>query len=317
MRWAAPACAWLILLAIPAALLYRRAVLRRQEQLLHLGGGTILRRKDALLAAASPVAVGILIVAALCRPQWGQVGLSQQDRSLDILVALDVSRSMLADDLHPSRLAAAKDAIARLLPHLQGERIGLIAFAGSAFLVCPATNDYDTFAAVLAESGPASIPLGGSALGKALEEAAHAFADRDRGGKILIVVSDGEDLGGDTEAAAAALRRAGVRIFAVAAGTSAGALIPLPGGEFVKDRAGAIVRSRLQSGTLQSIAAGKRPYDLAAEPKALETLYAAEISALEATEAASTRTQLGERFQIPLALALALLLLEPALARKS
>jgi len=253
----------------------------------------------------------LLVIAALCRPQWGAETLPQQTRGLDILIALDVSRSMLADDLHPTRLAVAKQAIAGLLPQLQGDRIGLIAFAGSAFQVCPLTVDYASFGAVLADTGVDSIPLGGSSLAAALSEAGRAFAGSVGGGRVLIVVSDGEDFGSDAAAAGAALRNAGVAIYGVAAGTPSGGLIPLPDGEFLRDRSGAIVRTRLQPATLQAIAGGGRVVGLAADAKALDTLYATELRGRESREIRSTRTRLAERFQFPLALALLLLLVEP------
>jgi Ca-activated chloride channel family protein len=262
-----------------------------------------------------PAAAFLLIVAALCRPQWGLITLPQPSTGLNILVALDVSRSMLAEDLQPTRLAAAKDAVTGLLSQLQGDRIGLIAFAGSAFLVCPLTSDYGTFAAMLADAGPDTLPLGGTSLGSVISEARRVFAANQGSSNTLIVVSDGEDHGGDL-GSVAGLRDAGITVHGLAAGTPAGSVIRLADGQFVRNRQGTLVRTRLQTEALQQLAAagGGRVFDLAADPKALETLYRNELAASEKQESSSTRQQLAERFQFPLALALLLLLGEPLLA---
>lgn len=260
----------------------------------------------------------LLIVAALCRRQWGEATLQEQTQGVDVVVALDDSRSMLADDLAPTRLAAAKEAVAGLLPKLQGDRIGLIAFAGSAFVVCPLTTDYGLFGALLAEVSPDTLPLGGTALAGALVEARRAFDDTPARGKFLVVVSDGEDHGADPAAAIDALRGAGITVHAVAAATAVGALIPEAGGGFLKDRQGAVVKSRLQSNGLAAVAAttGGRVIDLATDREALVRLQAAGLFAGPRSEATSTRQRLAERFQIPLALALLLLLVEPFVRRR-
>ena len=318
MNWAAPAYAWLVLLGIPAVLLVGVAASRRRQALRKLTGRAVGPPAYFWSAFLPPALAFLLVAAALCRPQWGQVTLPQQSSGLDILVALDVSRSMLADDLRPTRLAAAKAAVAGLLSRLQGDRVGLVAFAGSAFLVCPLTSDYGTFAAVLEETGSDTIPLGGTALGGALVEARRAFGATDGRGKFLIVISDGEDHGGDVAAAAQALRDAGVTVHSVAVGTPAGGLIPLSGGEFLKNRQGALVKSRVRTEPLRQLATttGGQLFDLAADPKALDVLYTTELVAQERREIRGTHQQLAERFQWPLAIALFLLLIEPFIGRR-
>ena len=324
MIWASPAYAWLLLLGIPAAFLLRRAALRRHRLLRQFTGDrhpprTRPERIRQVFAYLLPAAAFVLIALALCRPQWGPVPQPQQSKGLDILIALDVSRSMLADDLHPNRLAVAKAAVTSLLPHLQGDRIGLIAFAGSAFLVCPLTNDYATLGAVLAETGTDTIPLGGTSLTATLSEARQAFSGSEGRGKILLVISDGEDQGSDAAATVQALRSTGVTVYGVAAGTLAGGLIPLPRGDFLKNRQGNIVRSRMQTAPLLALATptGGRLLDLTADPQALATLYATELATMERREIRGMRQQLAERFQLPLALALILLLIEPLIGRRS
>ncbi len=318
VNWGAPEQAWLLLLALPAALLLRRAAARRRRDLRLLAGegampDTRFAPARQWLAYLVPGAAFLFIVVALCRPQWGEVTRREQVLGVDILVALDVSRSMLADDLSPSRLAVAKGAVLELLPELRGDRIGLIAFAGSAFLACPLTSDHEAFAAALAEAGPDSLPLGGTTLAGALKEARRAFGDHPDRGRFLVVISDGEDHGGEVVEAARDLGRLGVRVHGLAVGTADGGLIPLADGQFLKDRQGAIVKSRQNPGVLSAMAAagGGRYLGLSADPRALVGLHAAEVSAGDRREISRTRRIPVERFQWPLALALLLFLLEP------
>jgi len=325
MNWAEPAYLWLSLGALPLLVLMARDVRRRRRELTGLAGKEAASRplchcgarsdlaRRALLSAAA-----LLLVVACCRPQWGVVAEERAPKGADVLIALDTSRSMLADDLKPTRLAAAKDAVAALTAGLAGDRIGLVAFAGSAFLVCPLTSDYGVFSGALAETGVDSIPLGGTSLAAALKEARLAFSRSGGGGKLLIVVSDGEDHMGDYAAEARALREAGVTLCCAGAGTLQGGLIPLSGKDFVKDRRGAVVKSRLQPAALREIAAGPggRLVNLAQGREVLKELCQDKLAVLERTAQRSVRPRLRERFQIPLALALLLLALEPCLARR-
>jgi Ca-activated chloride channel family protein len=309
MNWAAPEYAWLALLAIPATLLSRHAWRKRRQALGRLSGAAPGGYPWKSLVLPSLAAA--LLFAALCRPQWGVVMAPRESRGLDILIALDVSRSMLADDAQPNRLALAKRSIFGLLGKLHGDRIGLIAFAGSAFLICPPTNDYASFAAVLNEAGPATLPLGGTTLAAPLAEARRAYTGTPGTGKALILVSDGEDHGEDADAlhaAVTALHGAGVKLYGAVVGTPAGGLIPRGDGRFQKDRAGNIVHSRAHADTLRTFTDGL--FDLNADPQALERLRETEMANLTTRATHASSQQLAERFQIPLALALTLLLIE-------
>jgi len=319
MEWSAPGYLWLTVAAVPLLAFPVRALKRRRLELARLRGEeadhpalAVLRRRGWASVLSLTVAV-LLLVASLAGPRWGRVAEEWQARGADIVIALDTSRSMAADDLRPTRLVAAKDAVAALVAGLTGDRIGLLAFAGSAFVVCPLSLDYGAFGASLAEAGPDTIPLGGTSLAAALKEAGRAFPNGRTGGRVLILISDGEDQAGDYAAQAAELKKAGVTVYCVAAGTVRGGLIPLGHGEFFKDRRGSVVQSRLQPAALEAIASatGGRRIDLATGPTVLADLYRGELSKLERSEARSIRPRLQERFQIPLALALVLLALEP------
>jgi Ca-activated chloride channel homolog len=316
VHWAEPAYIWLVLLSVPATILIVLARRRQIQDMRRLtGGGTAAPRFPFWKAVIYAMAF-LLFVAALCRPQWGEVDVRQQSRGIDIIVALDVSTSMLADDLAPTRLTAARGALMRLLPLLRGDRIGLIAFAGSAFMVCPLTRDYDTFANTMRDVDGNAVPLGGTSLTPALMEAKRGFSAADQRGKVLLLVTDGEDQDVDAAgvlAAAETLRTEGVTVYGVAVGTPSGSLVRFANGEFLRDRQGVLVTSRLHEDALDRItkATGGRRVDLASELTALNTLYIAELSGMDPGNILATRRQLVERFQIPLALALLLLLLEP------
>jgi Ca-activated chloride channel family protein len=321
LTWAAPEFAWLLLLAIPGGVLLSWSKAKQRATWLRLGGdaaGHVIHGRGDWLP---PALAFLLVVTALCQPQWGRIEQAEHDLGRDILVVLDVSSSMLADDLSPNRLHQARTAVTGLLPHLRGERIGLIAFAGTAFLVCPLTHDYATFADALAETGPNSIPVGGSLLSSPLKEALLTFSRSKSQGKVLIVISDGEDQGSTSDRLALqqtvqALKSAGVSIHAVAAGTAAGGLIPLAPGQFHKNANGEIVTSRLHSETLNAISGEATSVSLSQDAQALRTIYTTH-SATWAAKASLKQTQRqAERYQIPLAMALLLLLIAPLIRRR-
>ena len=319
MNWGDPVFAWLALLALPALVLMRHAKARRKQLLAKLVGWadaeSVYGRIRTWPVVACHMLAFVLVVAALCRPQWG--GLERQERheGLDILVAVDVSRSMLADDVPPNRLALAKKAVAALPGFLRGDRVGLVAFAGSAFLVCPLTTDYDTFSQAVAELSPDVLPVGGSSLAAAVKEAVRGFGAGAGGEKILIVVGDGEDHDGG-EAAVRAARASGMRVFTFLTGTATGGLLPLPGGAFHRDRAGAIVSSKANPGSMRALSAatGGASFDLSVDAGALESLYRSRLADFEGRAHTRVAPLLEERFQIPLGVALLLVVAAPFLS---
>lgn len=319
MHWGAPAYAGLLLLLPPALLFAHRAARRRRQDVARLAGEGGAASGWPLRAGLALAVACLLVVAALCRPQWGRMEVREQARGVDVVVAMDVSRSMLADDAAPHRLSAAKRALGQLLTRLDGDRIGLIAFAGSAFQVCPLTADYAVFASVLDETGPESMPLGGSQLAGALRQARTAFDEKSERARFLVVVSDFEDHGEEAVAAAAELRRRGVRVFGAGVGTDEGGLIPLERGELLRDREGKLVKTRLNRERMAAVAeaGGGRVLDLGADPGALAGFHAAEMLAAERRVVAKARQQAVERYQWPLGLALLLLVAEPFLRRRA
>jgi Ca-activated chloride channel family protein len=202
------------------------------------------------------LAAALLIVLALARPQWGSRWEEVKRRGLDLLVALDTSRSMLAQDLKPTRLQQAKWGVRDLVQQLRGDRIGLVNFAGASYLQCPLTIDYAAFLMTLDDALVGSVPRGGTAIAQALETALAAFRKQSEGERVLLLISDGEDHEGRPLALLDELRKERVRIYAVGMGTTEGELLPAPAGQagFQKDDQGRVIKSSLNEDSLSKLA---------------------------------------------------------------
>jgi Ca-activated chloride channel family protein len=192
-------------------------------------------------------------IVALARPQWGVIEEQVFDQSREVLIAVDLSRSMLAQDVKPSRLDRSKLLINSLLDRLKGERVGLVLFAGTAFLQSPLSSDYEVLREFLPALSPDYLPEGGSNYKALLEASMQAFgtstADR-----YLIILSDGESTVDDWKALTDSLKTKGIRVIGLGVGTAQGSFIPEAGGGLVKDERGAVVMTRLNSSTLQELA---------------------------------------------------------------
>lgn len=192
-------------------------------------------------------------LVALARPQWGVVEEQVFDQSREVVIAVDLSRSMLAQDVKPSRLDRSKLLITSLLDGLKGERVGLVLFAGTAFLQSPLSADYEVLREFLPALKPDYLPEGGSNYKAMLETAIDSFgtstADR-----YLIILSDGESTEDGWKDLGEKLKTKGIRVIGLGVGTPVGAFIPDGSGAFVKDERGAVVMSRLNSATLQELA---------------------------------------------------------------
>ncbi len=263
------------------------------------------------------VAVVLFAALALARPQWGFEWREVKRRGVDVFVVLDVSKSMLAEDVRPNRLTQAKFAVEDLLGKLQGDRVGLIAFAGSVFVQCPLTVDYEAFRMTLRDVSPNSIPRGGTAIGQSLQVALKSFEAGESGDRAIVLITDGEDTEDDPLPAAEAVAKQGVRVYAIGIGTSDGELIPVREQdrpmEFLKDREGQVVKSRLNEEALKQIAlkTGGIYVRSAAGDFGIETIYEKGIAQLQRAEhEARLQKRYLERYQWPLGIALALLVIE-------
>ena len=258
-------------------------------------------------------AVGCLFLA-LARPQAGFRWEEVKRHGIEVVFAVDTSRSMLTPDVKPDRLTRAKLAVDDFVSHLNGDGVGLIAFAGNAFLQCPITLDYDAFHESLEALDTTIIPRGGTDIASAIREAQAALQNRPGKDKILILLTDGEDLEGSALATANASAKDGLKICTVGVGTANGDLIPIPaeqGGGFVKDDSGQFVKSHLGEAGLKSIAeaTGGLYAPLGAQGQGLDTIYQQALAPLAKHDLASRRQRVyTERFQWPLTGSLALLL---------
>ena len=267
--------------------------------------------------------VFVFSILALARPQWGFEWREVKKQGVDILVVVDTSKSMLTQDVKPNRLERTKLAIHDVLRKLKGDRIGLIAFAGDAFLVCPLTVDYNGFLLSLNDLSTSTMPRGGTDIGAAITEAMKAYDKTPNAYKAIVIMTDGDNLEGDPLAVAKKAKEKGVRVYTIGIGTPDGELIQITQEngqkEFLKDNSGNYVKSRLNEKLLQEIAltTGGAYVRASGAEFGLETLYDREISKLEKHEFESKMDKrYFERFQIPLTLAVILLFCETCLPRR-
>ncbi len=283
MEWGNPDAFWWLLLLPLLALTYgaylawraraARRLARRPALARFLLRGSLAKQLIRTLLTLAAIA---LLIVTLARPQWGERQRTVQKEGIDIVFALDISRSMLAADATPSRLRAAKDELIRALSLLHGDRVGLVIFAGVAFPQAPLTADYGAIEFYLRRLDPEDMPVGGTASGRAILEAVELLtgergAERARTGQthaapikraknqIIVLISDGEDHQSDPIAAAKYAEERGIRIYTIGFGSEKGEPIPiyrdghLTG--YHKDRDGNTVTTRLNPQQLQDIAA--------------------------------------------------------------
>ena len=265
----------------------------------------------------------VFTVFALARPQWGFEWQEVKRKGIDLLIVVDTSKSMLTQDVKPNRLERTKLAVEDLLKKLKGDRIGLIAFAGDAFLLCPLTVDYDGFRLSLDDLSTHSVPRGGTDIAAAIREALRHYEKGSENYRAIIVVTDGDNLEGDPLAAAQEAKAKGVKIYTIGIGTKEGDLIQVRGAdgkkEFLKDSSGNYVKSRLNERLLQQIAleTGGVYVKSSGAEFGLDLIYERELSHLQKREFESQKQKrYFERFQIPLSIALLFLLLETCWRRK-
>ncbi|EIP97517.1 Mg-chelatase subunit ChlD [Opitutaceae bacterium TAV1] len=329
MTFLHPQLLWL--LAIPVLLLTGDLLRRRRAAraaaaapakiLTALAGPRTLRLSPSPAPALSRaaalrwrLALGLACgVLALARPQWGRIEEPVFEQAREILIAVDLSRSMLAGDIKPSRLERARLLIQSLLGQLAGERVGLLVFSGTAFLQSPLSSDYEILREFLPELGPDYLPQGGTHYGALLQSALDSFSQESNADRFLVILSDGE---ADPEATPAwqpladTARDRGIHIIGLGLGTAEGAMIPDGHGSFVKDERGAVVLSRLESATLRELAdktAGA--YTDASQWIDLSALIRNTVARGQKGEFhESSRARLIERFQWALGPAFALLL---------
>jgi Ca-activated chloride channel family protein len=329
MKFAEPDLLWFLLL-LPAmgwflivAWKRRQAAVRLFVQSRLLDSLTVGlsngRRKARMILSLLAV---LFVILALARPQWGYEWDEAKQRGLDIIVGIDASRSMLATDVKPNRLERAKLAALDLMKMAQSDRLGLIAFAGTAFLQCPLTLDEGAFRQSVSALSPDIMPQGGTALAETIAVATDAFKNEEENHKVLVMITDGEDHQEQVLEYAEEAAEAGLRIFTIGVGSPNGELIPLgkDAGKtvYLKDEQGQVVKSRLNEALLQQIAGKAKGFYLnLSGAGAIETLYTRGLAPLPKGEITARLVRVYfERFYWPLSAAIVLLLIEMFLPEK-
>jgi Ca-activated chloride channel family protein len=325
LRFQHPDLLWL-LLAVP--------VLAAGFVVLHLWNRRLLRRFvlpelwPSLMADASvvkrSVKQGLVLLAVAClvlalaNPQIGTRLEEVKREGIDLFVALDVSLSMKAEDVRPSRLEKAKRDVSQLLRKLSGDRVGLIVFAGDAFVQFPLTADYAAADLFISTVDVESVPTPGTMIGSAIEKALGSFATDQPTQKAIVIVSDGENTEGDVLRAVEKASEAGVKVYTVGMGTLEGGPIPVGASDYKRDMSGNVVVSKLDESMLRQVATatGGRYLRATSGGNEIDDVFK-ELSTLEKTEFGSKQvTGYESRYQVPLAFAILFLLLELLLSER-
>lgn len=260
-RFANPEYLWL-LLALPIVVVLRMAYIRHRAKALKLYGEKMLVRqlmtgvsrwrptvKFLLLSMAL-----IMAILVLARPQMGTKISKEKRNGIETIIAIDVSNSMLAEDVVPSRLQKSKMLVENLIDNFNNDKIGLVVFAGDAFVQLPITCDYVSAKMFLQDVSPSLIGTQGTDIGRAVELASKSFTQAEGIGRAIIVITDGEDHEGGAEEAVKAAREKGINVFMLGIGSTKGAPIPLGDGNYLTDNTGQTVMTALNEEMCQSLA---------------------------------------------------------------
>jgi Ca-activated chloride channel family protein len=316
---------FILLIGVLALALFMFWTLARKKRLLNRFGDLPLILKNAphisfgrqRTRALLLILAMILLCVTVARLQFGTHLEMVKREGLDIVIALDVSNSMLAQDIKPSRLDRAKQEIRSIIGRLTGDRVGLVPFAGDAYVQCPLTIDYPSAVMLLDAVDNTSVSRQGTNISEAIEAATKCFDQKERQHKVLLLLTDGEDHQGGAVEAAESARKEGIRIYTVGIGSPAGEPIPMLdriGNKvgYRKDESGEVIVSKLDEETLQKVAlaTGGKYYNATPSEMELDRIFG-EISKLEKKEQEGTLvTRFDDRYQWPLLFALVLLTLE-------
>jgi len=322
MRFGNPEYYWL-LLCIPLCIgFFIWAYQHKQAALLRFASLSLIKKLSPETGLNRQVLKWIMflaflsfVIAALVRPQFGVKEQKMERTGVDVIIALDISQSMLAEDIAPNRIDRAKHEINKFIDLLKGDRVGLIIFAGESFVQCPLTLDYGAAKMFLDVVKTSWIQLQGTTLADAIQQSIKAFRTKSKKHKVLVLISDGEDHEGEAIAAAREADKEGVKIYTIGIGSENGVPIPLKkrGGNIIykKDKSGNLVMTRLDPLILEKISReGNGAYFHAGSNLDLSVIYN-EIAKMEKKDLGMNRLALyEERYQIFLCVALFFLILE-------
>lgn len=308
MRFANPEYLYLLLLLPAVILLFLYSNYRRRKNLNSYGnpqllkklipGTAVLRNRITFWFTFFALA---LIVVALARPQFGAKKETVTTRGVEVVVALDISNSMLADDISPNRLEKAKRLISRIINRSGENKVALIVFAGEAFVQLPITDDFISAKMFLESITPSLIARQGTDIGAAIDLAAKSFTANDKIGKAVIVITDGENHEGGAEEAAMRAAEKGINIFMLGIGTEKGGRIPVEGkNEFMRDNEGFVVVTKLNEEMAGNIAkAGKGTYVRVDNTNNAQTIIENELDKLQKDDVKTeVYTKYREQFEV-------------------
>lgn len=321
MTFKNPELFFLIWLVIPLAIILFLGIRKRRKILAAFLGqetlaGSFLSvlpgysEKRRVIKAATSVLIFVFLLMAAAGPEYGHTWQEYEAKGIEIILAVDCSRSMLAPDIQPTRLDRAKREIVDLLSMFEGDKVGIVAFSGTAFLQCPLTLDYSGFTLFLNALSPDYLPLGGTDFESAITTATESFDKNSGSEKAIILITDGEATSGDAMKAAKAAKEKGIKIFCIGVGGETAAPVPEEGGGFKKDGSGNLVLSRIDEATLKNISAetGGAYVRSVAGDMDLDIIYKKEIrGGMEQSVMKSGKRKILEnRFQWPLFIAVLL-----------
>jgi Ca-activated chloride channel family protein len=311
-----------LLVVIPVIILFYWLSNKRKKALLkEFGEMSIIQELMPERSKSRPVLKLVILLTALAffilgmaGPEFGSKLQEKKRRGVEIIIALDVSNSMLAEDIQPSRLERAKQAISKLVDQMQNDRIGLIVFAGKAYTQLPITNDYVSAKMFLSTTSTNSVPVQGTAIGEAINLASRSFTPDYKGDKAIVLITDGENHEDDALGAAKAAAENGIVVHSIGVGLPQGAPIPIEGQSknYIKDNQGNVVISKLDEAMLSQIAAaGNGQYIRANNTQmGLNTIFERIKKMNKAEYQSKVYSEFENQFQWPIGIALLLLLLE-------
>ena len=311
---------WLITIPV-FVIAYIIITKRKQRQLMEFGDPELMAQLMPDASKSRPivkftlliVALALLIVAA-ARPQYGQQEKTVKRQGIEVMVALDISNSMLAEDVAPNRLDRAKQMLSKMIDNMTDDKVGLVVFAGEAFTQLPITCDYVSAKMFLNTISPKLIPTQGTAIGAALQTAIRSFGSQESdAGRAIILITDGENHEDDATAVAKQAQELGIQVFVIGIGKPEGSPIPVPGtNDYIKDRSGQVVVSRLNEEMCQEIAqAGKGAYVRCDNTNTAMRALQQELDRIATTDLETTvYADYNEQYQSFLLIALLLLLID-------
>lgn len=321
-RFANPVFLYLLLLLPVLILLYIINEIRKKRALKRLGNTALVNTLVPEMSRSRPVIKFILQLFAvtagiimLARPQFGSKLEDVKKQGVEVIIALDVSNSMLAEDIQPDRLTRAKQAISRLVDNMDNDRIGLIVFAGDAYTQIPITTDYVSAKMFLSTISPDVVPKQGTAIGAAIDLGIRSFTPGDTKSKAMIIITDGENHEDDPVKSATEAAKAGIVIYTIGIGSTEGVPIPMVVNgkkDFLKDASGNTVITKLDEDVLKKIAmAANGTYVRASNSNiGLDEIFS-QIKKMKKQELESTMyTEYNDQFQIFAAIVLFLIIVD-------